>query len=904
MRIINCKVNHLSNPLGYELGEPVFSWVVESAEGAKAAAARIIIRRGEEIAADTGWTALNPLGTRVDCPLLPRTRYTWRVSVRTDAGDEGVSDENWFETGRMDERWTGKWLGCDDSEPRHPIFSREIQPKKSVFAARLYICGLGLYEARWNGAKIGNEYLTPYCTNYDAWVQYQTFDVTAQLQQSGTLSVALGNGWYKGRFGFDASRPPYYGDSWKLLADVVLTYADGTEDIIGTDESWTVTRSHITFSNIYDGEHRDDTLPELPAAPARITDAPKGKLSARLSTPVTVREERHCELIHTPAGETVLDTHQNMTGAFRLRVHEPRGTRIHLQFGEILQNGNFYRDNLRTAKAEYVYISDGNPHVLEPQFTFYGYRYVKLEGIPHLDAADFTALVLYSDLPRTGWLQTGNALVNQLIHNAEWGQLGNFVDVPTDCPQRDERMGWTGDAQVFAPTAMLQRDCAAFYAKYLHDMATEQDMHGGEVPQVVPSFGIAGSSAAWGDAACVIPWVVYQYTGDAALLEKQFGSMCAWVDFMARMEEQDGGWQQHFHFGDWLALDCPKVTMGLVGATDRAYIALTHFRMSAELTAKAARVIGKAQEAAHYQQLADDLLEKIRAEYFTPTGRCAVPTQTGYLLALRHNLTPDTARTGRELSEKVAMNNGRLETGFVGTPLLCEELTKAGHADQAFQLLLNEEYPGWLYAVKLGATTIWERWNSVLPDGRISGTDMNSLNHYSYGSIVHWLYQDVAGLAPAAPGFTKAQLAPHVHPALGHAEARYISASGTWRVYWQLLDGGRLHYECTVPFGCEAELLLPGGESHTLTAGDYSWTYRMKDENAAFSRKSTVRALLADPKAKEILLRILPKFADATAEQLDLNVPGAAVRMGWNIDESAYDQLDDALQALNEEKSR
>ena len=364
MRIINCKVNHLSNPLGYELGEPVFSWVVESAEGAKAAAARIIIRRGEEIAADTGWTALNPLGTRVDCPLLPRTRYTWRVSVRTDAGDEGVSDENWFETGRMDERWTGKWLGCDDSEPRHPIFSREIQPKKSVFAARLYICGLGLYEARWNGAKIGNEYLTPYCTNYDAWVQYQTFDVTAQLQQSGTLSVALGNGWYKGRFGFDASRPPYYGDSWKLLADVVLTYADGTEDIIGTDESWTVTRSHITFSNIYDGEHRDDTLPELPAAPARITDAPKGKLSARLSTPVTVREERHCELIHTPAGETVLDTHQNMTGAFRLRVHEPRGTRIHLQFGEILQNGNFYRDNLRTAKAEYVYISDGNPHVL------------------------------------------------------------------------------------------------------------------------------------------------------------------------------------------------------------------------------------------------------------------------------------------------------------------------------------------------------------------------------------------------------------------------------------------------------------------------------------------------------------------------------------------------------------
>lgn len=470
MRIERCKVDHLVNPMGYAMEKPVFSWVVMESDGTKAEASRLIVKKGAEVLADTGWVDLNSLATSLELPLEPRTRYTWTVAVRTDAGEEAVSRENWFETGRMQEVWTGQWIGCDDAESRLPLFSKAITPAKPVRTARLYICGLGLYEAFWNGGKIGAEYMTPYCTNYDAWVQYQTFDVTAQLQQAGELSVLLGNGWYKGRFGFDPTRPPYYGDSWKLIADLVLTYEDGAEEVIGTDESWQVTRSNITFSNIYDGEIRDDTLPVLPAVSARLTDAPKGRLTARLSTSVTVREERKCDLIITPAGETVLDTRQNLTGSFRLRVHEPKGTRIRLQFGEILQNDCFYRDNLRSAKAEYIYISDGEEHVLEPDFTFYGYRYVKIEGVVDLNPDDFTALVLYSELPRTGWLTTGNELVNQLISNAEWGQLGNFLDVPTDCPQRDERMGWTGDAQVFAPTACFQRDCAAFYAKYLHDM--------------------------------------------------------------------------------------------------------------------------------------------------------------------------------------------------------------------------------------------------------------------------------------------------------------------------------------------------------------------------------------------------------------------------------------------------
>lgn len=829
MRIYNCKVNHLANPLGYDLGKPVFSWTVE-ASGKHAVSSRLTVEAAGQTVLDTGWTELDSLCTRPVFPLSPRTGYTWRVSVKTDSGEEASSEENWFETSRMDESWTGKWIGCDDNEPRLPVFTKSFAPAKPLSSARLYICGLGTYEAAINGKRVGDEHMTPYCNNYNAWVQYQTYDVTDLISGQSSISVLLGNGWYKSRFGGDTKKPPFYGDSWKLLCDLILTYEDGTEDIIGSDESWTISRSNTFFSGIYDGEQVDDNLPVIMPMPACLTLPPKGKLTARLSTPVRIRQEITPDIIVTPAGETVLDTRQNMTGIFRLKVNEPKGAKIHLQFGEILQNGNFYRDNLRSAKAEFVYISDGKKHVIEPKFTFYGYRFVKVEGISDLNPEDFTALVMYSEIPRTGWLSTGNALVNQLIHNAEWGQLGNFLDVPTDCPQRDERLGWTGDAQVFAPTACYQRDCAAFYAKYLHDLYEEQKLTGGEVPVVVPSFDLnKGCSTAWGDAACIIPWTVYEYTGDKTILENQFESMRGWVDFIERLENDNHSWRTHFHFGDWLALDCPKAAKGFVGATDRTFIALTYFRYSALLTSKAAEVIGNAEAREHYGKLADSILKEIRKEYFTPAGRCAVPTQTAYLLTLRHGLSTDTARIQKDLADKLTSNEDMLETGFVGTPLLCEELTEAGYADKAFKLLLNEEYPGWLYAVKMGATTIWERWNSVLPDGSISDTGMNSLNHYSYGSIVHWLYRDVAGIGPLAPGFTKAKLEPHFSEALGYVEARFISVSGEWRIQWKLESEGTVNYSCTVPFGCTAKLILPGMETQTLDSGEYRFSCKLPE---------------------------------------------------------------------------
>ncbi len=895
MKIVNCKVNHLENPLGYYMDHTVFSWMVEESSGKRQAGARIQVWSNGAVAADTGWAHLDSLAAMVEIKLCPRTRYLWKVSVRTDAGDEAQSEENWFETGKMEEPWQAEWIGCDDSETRHPVFSKEICPGGDVVSARLYICGLGLYEACWNGEKIGGEYLAPYCNNYNAWVQYQTFDMTECFQQSGVLSVELGNGWYNGRFGLDKNPKPYYGDGKKMIAEAVLVYADGTTQTIGTDGSWRVGRSPVTFSNIYDGEWREDILPAVRPVPAVSVEPPKGKLTARYSTPVEVRESLPVkDIIHTPAGETVIDVGQNMTGIFRLSLHEPKGARIRLQFGEILQDGNFYRENLRTAKAEYVYISDGEPHVLEPRFTFYGYRYVKVEGIENLKAEDFTALVLYSGLPQTGWLETGSPLVNRLVSNVDWGQRGNFLDVPTDCPQRDERMGWTGDAQVFSGTACYLRDSWAFYAKYLHDMETEQQAKDGAVPDVVPGFGKDSVSAAWGDAACVIPMKLYEMYGDKSILERQYGSMKAWVEYIRRSDGENSGWRNRFHYGDWLALDGVGMN-AMRGGTETGYVADTQYRHSVLLLARAAEILNQDEDAAEYNRLAKTLLERIREEYFTPSGRCAVPTQTGYLLALCDGNAPKPDKIAAALKQNLENNSGKLQTGFVGTPLLCSVLTEYGNDKAAFDLLLNEEYPGWLYAVKLGATTVWERWNSVDENGKIAENGMNSLNHYAYGSILEWLYRDVAGIAPETPGFRKARLAPHMSIELGKVEASYRSAAGTWKVKWEILENGDIAYHCVVPFGCSAKLRLPyGGGEHNLEAGSFRLTYTPDTAlRKKYSTDSTLQELFANPKTKALLTKMLPGIAQLPPGMMGLTMRALAAKTG--VPEKVLEQADGML---------
>ena len=923
MRVYDAKVNHMTNPMGFFMDGVSFSWKVDEARGKAQKAARVRVAADEkmqEILFDSGMDEqADSLAYPVELALEPRTRYFWQVTVLSDAGEEADSEVQWFETSKMSEEWTGKWLTCDSTEKRHPIFSKEIAPAKEVAKARLYVTGLGLYEAYIDGKKVGDEYLTPYSNNYNRWVQYQTYDITDQIAGGGKLSILLGNGWYKGRFGFSAFEDKgYYGNEWKVIADVVLTYTDGTEEVIGTDESWTVTRSRIMFSNLYDGEQIDATAPELPAEEPTVCDAPKGRLEARRSLPVVAHEHiKPVELIHTPAGEQVFDMGQNFAGIFTFRVKEPAGTKIHIQTGEVLQKGNFYNENLRSAKSEYIYISDGNETVIRPHFTYYGYRYVKVEGVSDLKIEDFTGLALYSDIEMGGDVETGHDLVNQLVSNVRWGMKGNFIDVPTDCPQRDERMGWTGDTQVFSPTATFLADTYAFYSKYLHDMYTEQMDLDGMVPDVVPSAGVHSTACVWGDSSCIIPWNMYQFYGDKKILEDQYDSMRNWVDYISRVDGDNHGWRSVFHYGDWLALDNPSgKTDEVMGGTDEGYIANVYYAASAGIVAKAARVLGYEADAKTYQALCDEQFEEVKKEYFSQTGRCCIKTQTALILALKYHLSENEELTKKTLRLLFQISGDKLKTGFTGMPLMCPVLSENGMNDLAYTLLLNEDYPGWLHEVKLGATTVWERWNSLDENGDISSTGMNSLNHYAYGSILEWVFRYVTGfrVSEEHPGSRHLLIAPTLNWKLKRAKGSYHSAAGTYETSWELADPSHVTVKVTVPFGCTAEIVLPLVSQETLAdqsnplfadvrdgkcfvgAGTYEVSYETtKPAKKMYSTYTPIQELVNNP-----------EIVSAMGEQLHLDqIPGQALAASFrqlaeaspsaSMSAEMLDQLDAAL---------
>ena len=923
MRVYDAKVNHMTNPMGFFMDGVSFSWKVDEARGKAQKAARVRVAADEkmqEILFDSGMDEqADSLAYPVELALEPRTRYFWQVTVLSDAEEEADSEVQWFETSKMSEEWTGKWLTCDSTEKRHPIFSKEIAPAKEMAKARLYVTGLGLYEAYIDGKKVGDEYLTPYSNNYNRWVQYQTYDITDQIAGGGKLSILLGNGWYKGRFGFSAFEDKgYYGNEWKVIADVVLTYTDGTEEVIGTDESWTVTRSRIMFSNLYDGEQVDATAPELPAEEPTVCDAPKGRLEARRSLPVVAHEHiKPVELIHTPAGEQVFDMGQNFAGIFTFRVKEPAGTKIHIQTGEVLQKGNFYNENLRSAKSEYIYISDGNETVIRPHFTYYGYRYVKVEGVSDLKIEDFTGLALYSDIEMGGDVETGHDLVNQLVSNVRWGMKGNFIDVPTDCPQRDERMGWTGDTQVFSPAATFLADTYAFYSKYLHDMYTEQMDLDGMVPDVVPSAGVHSTACVWGDSSCIIPWNMYQFYGDKKILEDQYDSMRNWVDYISRVDGDNHGWRSVFHYGDWLALDNPSgKTDEVMGGTDEGYIANVYYAASAGIVAKAARVLGYEADAKTYQALCDEQFEEVKKEYFSQTGRCCIKTQTALILALKYHLSENEELTKKTLRLLFQISGDKLKTGFTGMPLMCPVLSENGMNDLAYTLLLNEDYPGWLHEVKLGATTVWERWNSLDENGDISSTGMNSLNHYAYGSILEWVFRYVTGfrVSEEHPGSRHLLIAPTLNWKLKRAKGSYHSAAGTYETSWELADPSHVTVKVTVPFGCTAEIVLPLVSQETLAdqsnplfadvrdgkcfvgAGTYEVSYETtKPAKKMYSTYTPIQELVNNP-----------EIVSAMGEQLHLDqIPGQALAASFRQLAEAYpsasmsaemlDQLDAAL---------
>lgn len=884
LTVTDLLTNRLENPLGYQLeSNPRFSWIVTGDSQTGKIRTQVEVSTDEkfkDVIFDSGLcedidSICYPLPYE---PLAPRTRYFWRVTVKAGNGESFTSNTAWFETSKLDEPWTAQWIAPDFDPSWHPVLFTSFTAEKPVQSARAYICGLGLYEFGLNGSKAGDECLSPGLCAYDKWLPYQTLDLSGSVKTGENLvEISLGNGWYKGRYGLDHKREFHYGEEFACICELVLTYGDGTQQVIATGtESWQARRSAIMDSSIFDGETRDDTFTDTAVYKVKAAGINTALLEARRSPATKIMHRiKPIEIIKTPVGETVLDMGQNMVGWLEFTCKAPKGAEIHLQFGEVLQQGNFYRDNLRTARAEYRYISDGEEKIICQQFTYYGFRYVKLtQWNQAVNLNDFTGLVLYSDMRPAGSIVTGNPKVNKLFKNTLWGQRGNFLDVPTDCPQRDERMGWTGDAQVFFGTAAFNMDVYAFFSKYCYDLMREQQALGGAVPVVVPKHDVKQTGAcAWGDAATIIPWSMYVRYGDRGFLERQYPGMKAWVDYICRHDEKTGGtrlWKGDFHYGDWLALDSEDPIGNRFGGTERTYLASCYYRYSSMLVAKAARVLGYDEEAAHYEKLSDEVRAAIQREYVTGTGRLAVTTQTAYVLALYMDIIQEEYReqTAYSLRLKLKEAGCHLRTGFIGTPYLCRVLSENGSNDIAYRLLLQEDFPSWLYEVNMGATTIWERWNSILPDGSISDTGMNSLNHYSYGSIVEWLYRNSAGLHPLEdyPGFRRFRLAPQPHELLGSLDAEYHSPAGTIKSSWKLLETGELELRFSIPFGSTAELVLPNCDNSgpvELGCGEHSFRYfPQKPMRQVFDLDTPISVIYKNPAVAEAFKKELPDMAE------------------------------------------
>lgn len=883
MKINAVRINGIDRPMGYAFSNVTVSWNVEEAlsDKQKESVVKIALdpKMQEIVSMRSGMLAL--AGVSMEVNLKPRTTYYVQVSVTGTKGDSAKSEITSFDTGKMDEPWEAKWIGLPENTPFHPVLEKEFSADSEIVRARLYITGVGLYEASLNGQKVGEDFLAPFFNDYNCAIQSQTYDVTDLLQKENKLEILLGNGWYKGRLGYEGG-VSLYGKQFAAIAELHIEYKNGTKKALMTDESWAAKASDITYSDIYDGEGWDrlQYAKERPACEVELVDMSDKKLVDRYSMPLHEMEELAVrEIIHTPAGETVLDFGQNFTGyvAFHVKGFAP-GTKITLEHGEVLQNGNFYHDNYRSAKTLITYVSDGREEWFKPHFTYMGFRYVKVTGWPvEPDLADFVGKAVYSAMERIGYVRTGHKKVNQLLSNALWGLKSNFLDMPTDCPQRDERLGWTGDAQVFAPTASFFMDTKAFYRKFLWDMRNDQVLRGGAIANYLPNINATpGGAAVWADAATFIPETVYQAYGDKELLKESYPLMKDWVDWITRGDENKPGGPTYlfdfaFTFGDWLAMD-GVTSQSMKGGTEDAYVASVYYYASVCKLVAAAKVLGDTQDVQKYTDLAEKIKAAVLDEYFTPNGRLSVDTQTGYIIALYFGIWRNKKVLQQGLVHRLKRDGNRIKGGFVGAPLTCETLADHGMFDLAMHIFLQEKFPSWLHCVNLGATTIWERWNSLLDDGSISGTGMNSLNHYAYGSVANFVVRNIAGLTPLEPGYRRVKIAPNPDARLKEAELCYFSASGKYVANWKVCEDGKLAVHIEIPFDCEALLKLPeSDEEKQLTAGTYDFLLETKrDYRKIYSMGSSLDEMAGDARAMEILREELPvAYGMASSDNLE-----------------------------------
>lgn len=720
-----------------------------------------------------------------------------------------------------------KWIKAPlEKEEACYNFYIEVIAKKKIKSAELQITSMGLYAAFINGARVGNEVFTPYWTSYNKRLQVQNFDVAPLLLEKSRLDIICAEGWAVGTVRAGAEHRNHYAKNISLIFSLNIIYEDGTSDCIVSDENVKVSTSHIISSSIYDGEYVDKTAEITELGNAIYDNAVVTGLIPQQGERVVEHERiAAVKLIYTPKGERVIDFGQNFAGYVEIKARGKKGDRIKISHAEILdKDNNFYNDNLRTAKQINTYVLSGHSdEVLKPTFTWQGFRYIRLDEYPfeNISLSDFTGIAVYSDIKRTGNFVCGNQKINQLYHNIIWGQKSNFVDVPTDCPQRDERLGWTGDAQVFVRTAAINFDVEKFFDKWLDDLAADQMSDGG-VSWLAPSCNLnypENVSSAWGDAATVCPWEIYLAYGNKEMLKKQFSSMKKWVDYIHRFGEEEFLWIGGKQLGDWLAMD--NGSGSYRGATSTDYISSAFFANSTKLLIKAGQVLG--EDMTDYEVLHKNIICAIQKR-FMKDGLPVDKTQTAYALALRFGLCGDVKKMADGLAEMIRKNGTKLTTGFVGTPHLLHALSDNGYEDLAYDLLFQEAFPSWLYAVNHGATTMWEHWDGVREDGSFWDADMNSYNHYAYGAVYDWIFGVAAGIKPFedGAGYKHISIKPHTDKRMEFLRAGIETKYGYISSHWYY-DDEHIHFEFEIPDGVTAEICLPNGCSDTVYGGSYMY---------------------------------------------------------------------------------
>lgn len=847
VKILEIRINYQKNPTGIQEIEQI-GWEIRSDErNVFQTAYKLQValdKEFEQLIYDSGEikteNSAHIEGTEINTRLMSSTKYYIRVKVDTTVG-ETAWEEGYFVTALLENKeWKAQFItiekGNDCNESKGSYLRKEIIISKQIKTAYAYTTALGLYHFYINGKRVGEDEFTPGWTSYNKHLLYQVYDVTDLLQKgTNTLGGLIGAGWYKGDMGFVRLRN-HYGQYASFSCQLIVEFEDGTNEIFRTDETWKGTYSPILFSEIYDGEIYDargeiedwnqNGCDDSTWNQVRVVTfdtnvlIPQSGAKVKQITEVTAKR-----VFRTPQGDTVIDFGQNMTGWVSFKVKGKSGDEAKIQCFEVLDaEGNVYLENLRSAKATVTYICKDDKEVcFHENFSFQGFQFAKVVEWPEeVKLENFTAYAVHSEMKPTGRFECSNQDLNQLHHNIVWGMKGNFLDIPTDCPQRDERLGWTGDAQIFCRTATYLMDTYTFFRKWLVDVEADQTEEGG-IPHVVPDILIGKSdqdpvmkdgdhsAAAWADVSVILPWTMYLMYGDTEVIKKQYHSMKAWIEYM-RKHSVNNIWNYKLQFGDWVALDAEEGSY--FGATPNDLTCTAYYAYSTRLFSKMAKIIGREEDAKKYEELYQQI-KKSYQETFFENGRMNVKTQTAQIVSLYFGLVPEIYKENvtKDLLELLEKENGHLVTGFIGTPYFCHALSQNGHTKEAYELLLKEDFPSWLYQVKQGATTIWEHWDGKKPDGTMWSADMNSFNHYAYGSVAEWLYRVVLGIETTEeePGFKKAVIEPHIGGGLDYAQGSYDTLYGRLSSEWHK-DGDKVILDVEVPCNIRAYICLHGAE--------------------------------------------------------------------------------------------